>query len=164
MCAQGCGISSQSTLSSEQTLPTLLVLTAPVGSISAAVGGCVRHFAGGGGACCLLCKGSSLFLTPRPHFHLTHGSSRSRHLTTASAPTQNHMTSHRKTLASSSNQHSQTVTVCGAQKRGVISCQINKCLTILILGFVSSLAWLLLIFPIVCEVCCMVGSWVYQCQ
>lgn len=59
--------------------------------------------AGGGRDVCLLCKGSSLpllyfFLPPPPpsHFQLTHGSSRSHHLTTPSTPARNHLLPHDK--------------------------------------------------------------------
>lgn len=71
----------------------------------------------GGGAICLLCKGSSLslVLTPHPHFHLTHGSSRSHHLTTASPPPRNHLLPHDRpqenAFASSGRAAHQIITV-----------------------------------------------------
>lgn len=88
---RACGIRGLASLAmlTADTFHTALPLTAPLGSISPTVG---EWLAGGGRERCLLCKGSSLpllslFLPPPlpSHFHLTHGSSRSHHLTTPSS-------------------------------------------------------------------------------
>lgn len=93
-------------LSSRQTLSMPLPLTAPPGSISPAVGGRVQGWLEGGRGGLFVVRRLlfssplllSLYLPPPlpAHFQLTHGSSRSHHLTTPPTPTHHHLLPHDK--------------------------------------------------------------------